>query len=144
MLGGEGVRLQAVLTPYLWHQRQGWGVFYRLNVNAEALLTIVRSQHHYYSLENINTVVFAAGKCEQKSCYFVLTCFLPEGLGWSMQLRDDTMTPVAHLQLCPEAGILSCRQTSAPQSAQAALTVIDPQSSGLSVPMVTDLHAVMK
>ncbi|KAG7333223.1 hypothetical protein KOW79_003358 [Hemibagrus wyckioides] len=47
------------------------------------------------------------------------------------------MTPVAHLQLCPEAGILSCRQTSAPHSAQATLHVIDPQSSGLSVPMLS-------
>ncbi|KAK2848086.1 hypothetical protein Q7C36_009768 [Tachysurus vachellii] len=57
-------------------------------------------------------------------------------LGWSIWLRDDMMTPVAHLQLCPEGGILSCRQTSGPHSAQATLHVIDPQSSGLSVPMV--------
>lgn len=107
-------------------------------------MTIVWSQHHYLSSENINIVVFVADMCEQKPYYFALTCFAPEGLGWSIWLRDDTMTPVAHLQRCPEAGILSCRQTSAPQSAQAALPVIDPQSTGFSVPMVTDLNAVMK
>ncbi|GAA6065983.1 uncharacterized [Tachysurus ichikawai] len=85
-----------------------------------------------------------AGMCEQKSYYFVLTCFVPKKLGWSIWLRDDMMTPIAHLQLWPEGGILSCRQTSGPHSAQATLHVIDPQSSGLSVPMVTDLHAVVK
>lgn len=61
MLGGDGVRLHAVLMPHLQHWKEGWGVFYRLNVNADVLMA------YYLSSENITIVSWLADMCEQKS-----------------------------------------------------------------------------